>query len=184
MWNTVITQYIIPLLFMERPIRDKNGNLQVLLQGILAKKLLSACKSFQTWKQLIHLVQSSLSKDGFRLTQYQFNEQLYLTAVPYEKLRPNLFLDDNEAFVLGIIITIQRQENKAIKWAKIQKIIDKTGVKIKNSRQILDNLILYGLIWKKKRNPLIINFGPRLILEFTENSLITIQKKIEEEFLV
>lgn len=178
-----IIRTIIPHLFGEKIIRDQSsGQIMVILKGIPAENLYKASKSIHAFYRIIKFLQNYLKHIGFSLRGYIYQDKPYLTVISNQKFES--YLDDNEAYVLGVFITFREQKGEELSWAELEKEFTDGAVIIKNARRYIEFLVNRGLLYRVSKSPLYFEYGPSFYLEFDPENIEKITLFVGRTILV
>jgi len=178
----VLLPIIIPQLLTERIIRDRSNQIVCVIKGIPLEKLFKVCKSLRTTSKMLNLLQKQLLSIGFVLRGYIHESTPYLTAIPRQKI--DTYLDDTQAFILGLFIALREQKNKNVSWLDLKKELTEGMIKIKNPRKHLEFLVGRGLLYQSSSNPLLFDYGPSFYLEFEHDEIDEFSSEFRQNFLL
>ncbi len=178
----LLIRTIIPLLFRETIIRDKNQQIITVLRGIPLQPLQEACKTPKILRQLLEHLQKRLTLLEFTLQIYSYDNNYYLTCISQQKL--GSYLSESQAFVLGVFITLREQRKEPVLWSELEKELREGAVIISKIRNHVEFLVSRGLLYKPSTNPLRFEYGPTFFLEFDEEGISKITSMIRNTLLI
>lgn len=178
----VLVSTIVPLLFKETVIQDKNHQIITVIRGIPLKNLQHVCRSLETFHNLLKLIQRYLTPFKITLQVYIHEEEYYLTAVSFHKI--SSYLSRLQAYILGIFITMRESRKEPIPWNDLEKELKEGTIKKRNVRKHVEFLVSRGLLYKTSLNPLIFEYAPIFFLEFDEEGISKITEVIKTTLLI